>query len=81
MLPMTCYMKRNITMYPQLSEMVGRERSQDQLRQATANQQAKALLAQRPTHNRRLATWLADRLAAARRKLEILRTTSEIASK
>ena len=67
-------------MYPQLSEMVGRERDQDQLRQATANQQAKALLAQRPTRYRRLATWLTDRFAAAGRKIQILHTVNEIIS-
>jgi hypothetical protein len=78
---MTCLLKRNITMYPQLSEMVGRERDQDQLRQAAAAQLANVLLAQRPTHYRRLAVWLADRFAVAGRKLQTLRTTSEIASK
>jgi hypothetical protein len=81
MLPMTCLMKRNITMYPQLSEMVGRERDQDQLRQALANELAKTLLAQRPRRYRGLATWLADRFVAAGRMLQTLRSASEVTSK
>jgi hypothetical protein len=68
-------------MYPQLSEMVGRERDQDQLRRAIANELAKTLLAQRPTRYRRLATWLANRFATAGRMLQTLRSASEIASK
>ena len=67
-------------MYPQLLEMVGREREQDQARAIAANQLAKTLLTQRPALYRRLATWLADPIALAGRRLQTFRAASEIAS-
>jgi hypothetical protein len=67
-------------MNPQLLEMVGRERDQDRSGEIVADRLAKTLRAQRPARYRRLMTWLADLFAAVGRKLQILRTATEIAS-
>ena len=67
-------------MNPLLLDMVAREHDRDRIREIAANRRVNALLAQRPARYRRLATWLAESLVVAGRKLETWRAVLEIAS-
>ena len=66
-------------MNPLLLDMVAREHDRDRAREIAANRQAEALLAQRPARYRSLATWLAECIAEARRKLQTGSAANEIA--